>query len=132
MEAEGMSPEAVPEAWVKLPAEEDLRGFMSSWGAPAPDLRHRLLRVRATVRNVRRFMPAAAGLARATGRSIGRRVAYDFGFLPVMGRLILAHREIGLPFVMLFSRVMFAPGALTRAEREAIAAVTAAAQDCFY
>lgn len=122
----------VPEAWVELPAEEDLRGFMGSWGEPAPDLRARLVRAGATVRNMRRFTPAMAGLARATGRSIGRRMAYDFGFIPAMGRLLLTHREIGLPFVMLFSRVMFGPGALTRAEREAVAAVTAAAQDCFY
>jgi hypothetical protein len=57
---------------------------------------------------------------------------YDFGFLPAMGRLISAHDTIGPAFGALFARIMFAPGELTRAEREMIAAVTAAAQDCHY
>jgi AhpD family alkylhydroperoxidase len=32
----------------------------------------------------------------------------------------------------LFTEVMFAPGSLSRAEREMIAATAAAAQDCHY
>lgn len=62
----------------------------------------------------------------------GNEFPYDFGFLPAMARLILAHSTIGPAFAMAFSTVMFGPGALTRREREMVAGVTAAAQDCFY
>jgi len=57
---------------------------------------------------------------------------YDFGFLPAMTRLILAHPRIGRAFAALFAQIMFAPGHLERREREMIAAVAAAAQDCRY
>ena len=57
---------------------------------------------------------------------------YDFGFVPMMGRLLMAHPRIGPAFRQLFGEIMFAPGALTRRERELVAAVTAASQDCFY
>ena len=57
---------------------------------------------------------------------------YDFGFLPSMARLLAAHPQIGPHFVMLFSQIMFAPGALSRAEKELVAGTAAAAQDCFY
>jgi alkylhydroperoxidase/carboxymuconolactone decarboxylase family protein YurZ len=57
---------------------------------------------------------------------------YDFGFLPAMARLIFAHDAIAPFFGALFSQIMFAPGALDRREREMIAAVAAAAQDCHY
>jgi alkylhydroperoxidase/carboxymuconolactone decarboxylase family protein YurZ len=57
---------------------------------------------------------------------------YDFGFFPAMGRLVAAHPTIAGPFGALFAEIMFAPGALARSERETIAAVAAAAQDCHY
>ena len=57
---------------------------------------------------------------------------YDFGFLTRMERLLLAHGEIGRAFLRLFWQIMFAPGHLSRAEREMVAAVAAAAQDCHY
>ena len=57
---------------------------------------------------------------------------YDFGFLPAMGRLLSVHKEIGPAFGRLFSTVMFGPGHLSRQEREMVAAVAAAAQDCHY
>ena len=58
---------------------------------------------------------------------------YDFGFLPGMIRLVMAHKRIGSAFGALFAQIMFSPqGALTRGEREMVAAVTAAAQDCLY
>ncbi len=57
---------------------------------------------------------------------------YDFGFLPTMAGLIMAHRDLGPAFGLLFAQIMFAPGSLDRREREMVAAVTAAAQDCFY
>lgn len=58
--------------------------------------------------------------------------AYDFGFIMGMPRLRLAHRRIGALFGPLFREIMFGPGALSRAEREMVAGVAAAAQDCHY
>ena len=57
---------------------------------------------------------------------------YDFGFIPAMGRLLLAHPRIGGAFRTLFGEIMFVPGDLSRREREMVATVAAAAQDCFY
>jgi alkylhydroperoxidase/carboxymuconolactone decarboxylase family protein YurZ len=62
----------------------------------------------------------------------GVRYHYDFGFVPGMARLISAHPTIGPALRGLFREVMFAPGALTRAEREMVAAVASAAQRCEY
>lgn len=61
-----------------------------------------------------------------------RRHPYDFGFVAGMTRLVRAHPRIGPALGALFAQVMFAPGFLERREREMIAAVTAAAQDCTY
>jgi hypothetical protein len=44
----------------------------------------------------------------------------------------MAHDGIGPAFAQLSRAVLFGPGALSRAEREMVAAVTAAAQDCHY
>jgi alkylhydroperoxidase family enzyme len=57
---------------------------------------------------------------------------YDFGFVTGMGRLLMAHPRIGRAFMALYEAIMFAPGHLTRQERELIAGVTAAAQFCHY
>ena len=58
---------------------------------------------------------------------------YDFGYLPAMGRLQARHKEIGPLFGGgLYRQVMFGPGELDRQEREMVAAVAAAAQDCRY
>lgn len=57
---------------------------------------------------------------------------YDFGFLPAMGRLVLAHDSIAPLFGALAAQIMFAPGHLSRREREMVAAVASAAQDCHY
>jgi alkylhydroperoxidase/carboxymuconolactone decarboxylase family protein YurZ len=57
---------------------------------------------------------------------------YDFGFFPAMARLIAAYPRIAPFFAGLFGQVMFEPGHLDRAEREMVAAVASAAQDCFY
>lgn len=62
----------------------------------------------------------------------GPASGYDFGFLPAMGRLQAAHSSIGPLFGALFRQLMFEPGHLGRQEREMIAAVAAAAQDCHY
>ena len=57
---------------------------------------------------------------------------YDFGYLPAMGRLQARHKGIGPLFGALYRQVMFGPGELDRQEREMVAAVAAAAQDCRY
>jgi alkylhydroperoxidase/carboxymuconolactone decarboxylase family protein YurZ len=49
-----------------------------------------------------------------------------------MMRLVAAHERIAPFFGALFQQIMFAPGHLDRREREMIAAVAAAAQDCHY
>jgi alkylhydroperoxidase/carboxymuconolactone decarboxylase family protein YurZ len=60
------------------------------------------------------------------------KTPYDFGFIGGMSRLVAAHQRIGAALRAFFGEVMFAPGALTRAEREMVAAVASAAQDCEY
>jgi hypothetical protein len=63
----------------------------------------------------------------------GAKYPYDFGFLPAMGRLIRTHPRIGSAWLNLFREIMWTPeSALSRQEREMIAAVAAAAQDCHY
>ena len=57
---------------------------------------------------------------------------YDFGYLPAMGRLQARHPGIAPLFGALYRQLMFGPGALDRQEREMVAAVAAAAQDCRY
>lgn len=59
---------------------------------------------------------------------------YDFGtFFPAMARLVMAHGRIGAKFAPLFNEIMFSEeGALSRDEREMVASVAAAAQDCHY
>lgn len=57
---------------------------------------------------------------------------YDFGFVGGMSRLLSAHQRIGTAMRGFFAEVMFAPGALARDEREMVAAVASAAQDCEY
>jgi hypothetical protein len=65
------------------------------------------------------------------GRKLFTR-PYDYGFVGEMSVLMKAHPLIGPALAELFMPVMFAPGALARPEREMIAAVAAAAQDCHY
>lgn len=63
---------------------------------------------------------------------LGRGGIYDFGFVPAMTRLVLSHPGLAPTFGTHFVQVMFGPGVLERPEREMVAAVAAAAQDCFY
>ena len=58
--------------------------------------------------------------------------SYNFGYVGGMGRLLAAHPRIGPAMQAAFREIMFAPGALDRAEREMVAAVASAAQDCVY
>ena len=57
---------------------------------------------------------------------------YNFGYVAGMSRLIMAHPRIAPAFGALYGSTMFAPGALSRAEREMVAAIAAAAQECHY
>ena len=57
---------------------------------------------------------------------------YLGGVVARMARLLSAHPRIGPAFRQLSAELLFGPGALTRSEREMVAAVAAAAQDCFY
>ena len=69
---------------------------------------------------------------RALRERAGVKTTYNFGFIGGMSRLLVAHERIGKAMRGFFAEVMFAPGALSRAEREMIAAVASAAQDCEY
>ena len=70
----------------------------------------------------------------APGAPAAQTVArgYDFGFVAGMSRLLMAHDRLGPLFRQLFRELMFGPGHLDRREREMVAAVAAAAQDCHY
>jgi alkylhydroperoxidase/carboxymuconolactone decarboxylase family protein YurZ len=72
-------------------------------------------------------LPLAEEMRKLPGKPL-----YDYGFVSGMGRLLAAHRRIGAAFVGLFTEIMFGEGTLNRAEREMVAAVAAAAQDCEY
>jgi len=85
-----MSDSKPPDAWVRMPAEGEIRALVPG-GHP-----------------------------------------YDFGFITGMQRLVMAHMGIAPFFGALFQQIMFQPGALQRHEREMVAAVAAAAQDCHY
>jgi hypothetical protein len=74
-------------------------------------------------------LPSEAELRARPG---GPKSPYDFGFIGDMSRLLAAHERIGPAIQRAFSEIMFAPGALDRAEREMVAAVASAAQDCEY
>jgi alkylhydroperoxidase/carboxymuconolactone decarboxylase family protein YurZ len=69
---------------------------------------------------------------RARGERSGMKPTYNFGFIGGMSRLLAAHERIGKALQAAFIEMMFAPGALDRAEREMLAAVASAAQDCEY
>ena len=69
---------------------------------------------------------------RARSQASGMKSSYNFGFIGGMSRLLVAHERIGKAMQMAFYEMMFAPGALDRAEREMLAAVASAAQDCEY
>jgi len=74
-------------------------------------------------------LPDQSTIAEAPGR---RNHPYNFGYVAGMSRLIMAHPRIAPAFGALYASIMFVPGALSRAEREMVAAVAAAAQDCHY
>jgi alkylhydroperoxidase family enzyme len=58
--------------------------------------------------------------------------AFMGGAVARMARLLMTHPNIGPAFRQLSAVVLFGPGALSRPEREMVAAVTAAAQQCEY
>lgn len=69
---------------------------------------------------------------RSRAQASGMKPVYNFGFVGGMSRLLAAHGRIGKAMQAAFYEMMFAPGALDRAEREMLAAVASAAQDCEY
>ena len=79
-------------------------------------------------------MADAAFIPLPDPESLGRppNHPYNFGYVANMGRLLAAHPRIGKAFQACFAEIMFAPGKLSRQEREMIAAVTARGQECFY
>ena len=58
--------------------------------------------------------------------------AYGFEFIPSMARLLAVHDKIGPALGALLKQIMFEPGYLSRPEREMVAGVASAAQDCHY
>jgi hypothetical protein len=97
-----MTEQTVQGAWVALPSDEQIRAMQA---------------------------PPASGVPAASS-AVAR--GYDFGFVAGMSRLLLAHDRLGPLFRQLFRELMFGPGQLDRREREMVAAVAAAAQDCHY
>ena len=75
-------------------------------------------------------IPSNEQLTEMGFRSAG--LPYAFGFFPAMLRLVMAHPRIAPAFAAVFNEVMVAEGQLDRREREMVAGVAAAAQDCFY
>lgn len=59
-------------------------------------------------------------------------VTFMSGVVPRMSRLIMAHDVIGPALGQLGRTLLFGPGFLSRPEREMVASVAAAAQDCHY
>lgn len=72
------------------------------------------------------------GARAAKAGASGMKPVYNFGFIGGMSRLLAAHGRIGKALQGAFYEMMFAPGELSRAEREMLAAVASAAQDCEY
>ena len=57
---------------------------------------------------------------------------YDWGYTANVSRLMRAHGRIGRAYGRLFAEIMGDVGNLTRREKELVAAVATAAQDCHY
>ena len=57
---------------------------------------------------------------------------YDWGYTANVSRLMRAHARIGRAYGRLFAEIMGDVGFLTRREKELVAAVATAAQDCHY
>lgn len=57
---------------------------------------------------------------------------YNPGVVPAMGRLLMTHQRIRGAIDALQTELMFGEGQLDRAEREILAVVASAAQDCHY
>ena len=75
---------------------------------------------------------AADELARRMATNPNARSLYDFGFVANMARLMRTHPRMAATWGAHFLAVMDEGGALTRPEKEMVAAVASAAQDCHY
>jgi hypothetical protein len=76
-------------------------------------------------------LPSEADVRAAQGQPHPYEGFLD-GHVAHMTRLLMAHAAIGPVFRQLSRAVLFGPGALSRPEREMVAAVAAAAQACRY
>ncbi len=74
----------------------------------------------------------AEDVARAMAANPQARSLYDFGFVANMARLMRTHPGIARTWGAHYLAVMDEGGALTRAEKEMVAAIASAAQDCHY
>jgi hypothetical protein len=77
-------------------------------------------------------LPSADAVRAASGGHSHPYEIFMGGVIARMSRLLAAHPLIGPAFRQLSRVILFGPGALSRPEREMVAAVAAAAQDCFY
>ncbi len=77
-------------------------------------------------------LPSEDDVRSIPGRRPHPYEAFLGGAVARMSRLVLAHPLLGPALGQLSAAVLFGPGVLSRAEREMVAAVAAAAQDCFY
>ena len=57
---------------------------------------------------------------------------YDWGYTANVSRLMRAHGRIGRAYGRLFVEIMGEAGQLSRRDKELVAAVATAAQDCHY
>jgi alkylhydroperoxidase/carboxymuconolactone decarboxylase family protein YurZ len=71
-------------------------------------------------------------LARQAAANPNARSLYDFGFVANMARLMRTHPRMAATWGPHFLSVMGEGGALSRQEKEMVAGVAAAAQDCHY
>jgi hypothetical protein len=77
-------------------------------------------------------LPSDTAVRAARGGQSHPYDQYLGGVIAKMARLIAAHDSIGPALGQLSRTIMFGPGTLSRAEREMVASVAAAAQRCHY
>jgi len=77
-------------------------------------------------------LPSEDDVRAAAGGQVSPYEVFLGGVIARMARLISAHPVIGPVYRQLSRTLLFGPGALSRVEREMVAAVAASAQRCVY
>lgn len=77
-------------------------------------------------------LPSEEQLRSTAGRQPHPYETFMGGTIARMSRLMMAHDVIGPVFAQLSRTLLFGPGTMSRAEREMVASVAAAAQACHY